>query len=240
MRLNTKIQVLIIILLLINIHCYSQQNVQISLGSYYYQQSPTLKLVFSETDNVTFTRDFTTITGSILLINPINSKFELRYGIGFRGSPLAAVLRFEKEIGGINESIYIVYDYTILNINIPVDISYPANRWFYIFVGIIPMYNIDLTDKKKYYQGGISFLNEKDSKKRIEQLSSHIASFGVIIRSGVGIRYKSIGLELSYDKLLTNALKKEFQFNNNFLPTKLTYSTLLFKVAYTFPWYQNK
>ena len=146
---------------------YSQQNIQISFGTFLRQESPRSEAVFSATDNIVFSRGLTSVTGAVLLLNEFTPKIGIRYGVEFRGSPLTSKMRFEKEVDGQSETINLVYDYQVLDINLPVDVSFNPKKWIYFFGGIYPTFRIDLNDSPDNV--GLSFLTPEQTKRRIDE-----------------------------------------------------------------------
>jgi hypothetical protein len=212
MKITT--QLLILTLCLISHHGFSQTKIQLAVGGTLVEQTPSLLMNFADGDNLQFYRRATKVDVSILSTKSFTNRdvFNFRYGVNFRGTPFTSILRYEKNINGTEENIHLVYDQTNVDINLPLEIVYQPKKWAYTFVGFAPTIRVDLTKKDLYYRGGVSFLSEEEAKNEIEHLSQQVNSFGLNFRAGIGFRYKPIGFELTYDQLLTSAVKSEFTF----------------------------
>jgi len=213
----------------------AQPKIQLSIGIAYAEQNPSTTAQFTPTDSAVFSRGQTTISASALALTPLNDHVMLRYGFNFRGNPFSSELRFDINNNGNSESIVVIYDHRILEIQLPVDVVYSSKKWFYTFAGLVPVFRLDLqSDKSRYYKGVSTGISDQDLKVQIESLSSQINPFGLNIRGGLGFKFKAVGLEFAYDHTLTNALKKEFEFNGQARSTKLVYGTFIARLTFHF------
>ncbi|MBC6399454.1 MAG: hypothetical protein GDA37_00260 [Ekhidna sp.] len=230
-----KILPFLLLLILCTDAARAQQKFQIALGETMAQGEPSIRLSFSASENLEFSKYRSSITGSILLVSKLNPKVSLRYGLELRGSPIESRIRFEQEVNRQPESVFVFYDHDIIDINLPVDVVHYPKKWFYILGGIYPNLRIDWNNYTNLDRSASSLnLTAQQRKERLDQLKDHISFFGFNYRLGLGFRYKPVGIEFTFEDLLTNSLKDEFTFEQTTLPTKLKYSSFFIRLVFHF------
>ena len=227
-----KIFPFLLLVLLIG-EAFSQQKIQISFGGIMAQQEPSVRLLFSASDSLEMAKYQGSVTGSILLVNELTPKINIRYGLELRGSPIESTIRFEEEINGQPEPRFLFYDHNIIDINLPFDIVYYPKKWFYTLGGIYPTFRIDWNNQTENYSSA-SNLTASQIEEITDQLQNHISVFGFNYRLGLGFRYKPVGIEFTYENLLSNYLEDEFTFGQTTLPTKLKYSSFFIRLVFHF------
>ena len=207
-----------------------QKRVQIALGLPYDYTSSRIQIDFSRSDYAIFRSidHGDVFTGSVMLLGDLSPKVSLRYGLELRGLPLSSELRFEHNVHGPQA---LPYDYTIMDINVPLDVVYEPLDWIYLLGGIYPTLRVDFTGGKDFGRNG--FLSAEETKKYFDKLKSHLSHLGFNYRLGIGYRYKkTIGLELTYEELLTNVLRDEFTFGQVSRPTTIKHSAIFLKLVF--------
>ena len=214
--------------------CFSQRNLQVSLGGALSESLPIEQVHFSETDSLTIERPPTGFMGSVLVTSRLsNPKYGLRYGLDIRFSRLENELGYFRDFDddvNLPNRHRVQFFHQILGISLPVDVYYRPVRSLYTFVGVYPTFQISM-QRIFSLRGNLSnLLNRLAVEDEINikyQIKSHLAPFVLSYRVGAGVRHKFLGLELSYEQLLTNALKREFEFNGTSRTTRLTYYSLV-------------
>ncbi|MBC6427543.1 MAG: hypothetical protein GDA51_14000 [Ekhidna sp.] len=205
----------------------SQQKIQIAIGGVIAQEEPRIRLSFSASENLEFFKyEASAATISVLLTDELNSRISLRYGLELRRSPIESTMRLP-EINGLSQDIF--YNHDLYDINLPVDIVHYPKKWFYVLGGIYPTFRIELNSYALN-----SHNTSLQRKERIDQLKDHISVFGFNYRLGFGFRYKPVGIEFTFEDLLTNSLEDEFTFGQTTLPTKLKYSSFFIRLVFHF------
>ncbi|MDE0471223.1 MAG: hypothetical protein OXH57_04730 [Ekhidna sp.] len=220
-----------LLLVLLTGEAFSQQKIQISIGGIIAQQEPSIRLSFSASENLEFFKyEASAATISILLTDELDPRIGLRYGFELRRSPIESTMRLE--ISGQPQDIF--YQHDMYDINLPVDIVHYPKKWFYVLGGIYPTFRIEWNSYSNNSSQSTSSSIAQQRQEIIDQLKDHISFFGFNYRLGLGFRYKPVGIEFTYENLLTNYLEDEFTFGQNTLPTKLKYSSFFIRLVFHF------
>ena len=218
---------------LISLSGFTQpKRVQVAFGGTHRQPFPRIRVDFPADTHAFFSSSIG-VTGALMLLHELFPKVSLRYGLELRGFTMRGELRFDRTIqtGGASQKAGLNYEANMLNFNAPLDVVYEPLDWIYLLGGIYPTLRVDFTGGKDFGSNG--FLSAEETKKYFDKLKSHLSHLGFNYRLGIGYRYKkTIGLEFTYERLLTNSLKTEFTLDQVSQPTMLKHAAVFFKLTF--------
>ena len=204
----------------------AQVTYQLGLGLLYQDTTPEQQINISNDEYAIFGRGYTTISASIMASYKVKDRLTIRTGLDFRGTPFHSELRFAYTDDDGLFYPAVLYDYTILDVHAPMDIQFWPTEGFYLYTGISTNFKFDLTHPRTYEgtQAAFSISIEETAKFR-ELIADQVRRVGINYRAGMGFRYKFIGLEMSFDHTLINALKPAFEYGSDSYKTRLRYGS---------------
>lgn len=204
----------------------AQLTYQFGIGLLYQDETPENRININSEEYAIFGRTYTTISASAMVSYKIKNRLVIRSGLDFRGTPFHGELRFAytDDDGLFYPSV--IYDYTIMDIHVPMDIQFWPTNGVYLFTGISSNFKFDLTHPTFYEGTQATFtISTEETAQFRNQINNQVRRVGLNYRAGVGFRYKLIGLELNFDHTLTNALKSTFDYMGNQYKTRLQYGS---------------